>query len=133
MREPFHAPATESAARLSGCKNFTPAAKEGGLIRLPDWGVTLDPGRPVAEEVRCVGIRSHTVRPAAEGEKNAIPCAVIRVIDDVFEAIILLRPEGAGLDAAPLRMELPKDAWAALRAPERLTVSVAPEDILLLK
>ena len=103
------------------------------LIRLTDWGVTLDPGRPVAEEVRCVGIRSHTVRPAAEGEKNAIPCAVIRVIDDVFEAIILLRPEGAGLDAAPLRMELPKDAWAALRAPERLTVSVAPEDILLLK
>ena len=133
MRELFHAPGTESAARLSGCKNFTPAAKEGDLIRLTDWGVTLDPGRPVAEEVRCVGIRSHTVRPAAEGEKNAIPCAVIRVIDDVFEAIILLRPEGAGLDAAPLRMELPKDAWAALRAPERLTVSVAPEDILLLK
>ena len=133
MRELFHAPGTESAARLSGCKNFIPAVKEGDLVRLPDWGVTLDPGRPVAEEIRCVGIRSHTVRPAAEGEKNAIPCVVIRVVDDVFETILLLRPEGAGLDAVPLRMELPKDAWAALRAPERLTVSVAPEDILLLK
>ena len=133
MRRLFHAPGTESAARLSGCKNFTPAQAEGGLVRLLDWGVALDPGRPIPREAQTVGIRSHTVRPAAEGEKNAIPCAVIRVIDDVFEAIILLRPEGAGLDAAPLRMELPKDAWAALRAPERLTVSVAPEDILLLK
>ena len=43
MRRLFHAPGTESAARLSGCKNFTPAPAEGGLVRLPDWGVALDP------------------------------------------------------------------------------------------
>ena len=38
MRRLFHAPGTESAARLSGCKNFTPAQAEGALVRLPDWG-----------------------------------------------------------------------------------------------
>ena len=133
MRQLFHAPGTESAARLSGCKNFTPARAEGNLVRLPDWGVTLDPGRPIPPETRTVGIRSHTVRPAAEGERNAIPCAVGRVIDDVFETIVLLRPEGAKPGTPPLRMELPKEAWQALRAPERLTVTVSPEDILLLK
>ena len=133
MRQLFHAPGTESAARLSGCKNFTPAQAEGALVRLPDWGVSLDPGHPVPPETRTVGIRSHTVRPAAEGERNTIPCAVERVIDDVFETIVLLRPEGAGPDTPPLRMELPKEAWQALQAPERLIVTVAPEDILLLK
>ena len=133
MRRLFHAPGTESAARLSGCKNFTPAQAEGGLVRLPDWGVALDPGRPIPREAQTVGIRSHTVRPAAEGERNTIPCAVERVIDDVFETIVLLRPEGAGPDTPPLRMELPKEAWQALQAPERLTVTVSPEDILLLK
>ena len=80
-----------------------------------------------------MGIRSHPVRPAAEGEKNAIPCTVERVIDDVFETIVLLRPEGAKPDTPPLRMELPKEAWQALQAPDRLTVTVSPEDILLLK
>ena len=133
MRQLFHAPGTESAARLSGCKNFTPAQAEGGLVRLPDWGVALDPGRPIPREARTVGIRSHTVRPAAEGEKNAIPCTVERVIDDVFETIVLLRPEGAKPDTPPLRMELSKEAWQALQAPDRLTVTVSPEDILLLK
>ena len=109
------------------------AQAEGGLVRLPDWGVALDPGRPIPQEVRTVGIRSHTVRPAAEGERNTIPCAVERVIDDVFETIVLLRPEGAKPDTPPLRMELPKEAWQALQAPDRLTVTVSPEDILLLK
>ena len=119
MRRLFHAPGTESAARLSGCKNFTPAQAAGGLVRLPDWGVTLDPGRPIPPEMRTVGIRSHTVRPAAEGERNTSPSAVERVIDDVFETIVVLR--------------LPKEAWRALQAPERLTVTVSPEDILLLQ
>ena len=51
-------------------------------------------------------------------------------MEDVFTTIVLLRPEGAVPDAPLLRMELPKDLWTGAQA---LTVSVAPEHILLLR
>ena len=121
-----------SAARLSGCKNYAAAVPEGESVRIPGWGVTLNCGGPVPPEVRVVGIRSHHVRPAAEGE-NAVPCAVERVVDDVFGTIVLLRPENAAPEAPLLRMELDKADWAALPDRERLTVSIAPADILLLR
>ena len=52
-------------------------------------------------EVRRIGIRAHHVQPAGPGAENAFPCAVVRVIDDVFSTIVLLRPEGAGAGGAP--------------------------------
>ena len=84
-------------------------------------------------EVTTAGIRSHQIHPAAEGEANAFPCRVERVVDDVFGAIVLLRPEAAAPEAPPLRMELSKEDWAALPDKARVTVSVAPENILLLR
>ena len=129
LRELFHVPATEAAARLSGCKNYTDALPEGESVFLPDWGVMLDCGRTVPPGVRRVGIRAHFVRPG-DGE-NAFPCQVVRVVEDVFNTIVILRPEGAAADAPPLRMELDKMEWRAWPERERLTVSVQPRDIML--
>jgi len=129
LRELFHAPETEAAARLSGCKNFANAAPEGERVFLPEWNLTLNCGRPVPPGVRRVGIRARFVRPG--GGENAFPCEVLRVVEDVFSAVVLLKPEGAAPGAPPLGMELDKLEWRALPERERLTVSVQPRDILL--
>ena len=127
----FHTPVTEAAARLSGCKNYADAVPRGKQIFLPEWNLTLNCGRPVPAGVKRMGVRAHFVCPSSTGEENAFYCHVVRVVEDVFDTIVILRPEGAVLGAPSLRMELDKMAWRALSEKERLTVSIKPRDILL--
>lgn len=127
----FHAPRTEAAARLSGCKNYANAIPQGSCIRIPEWNLVLDCGREVPDEINRVGIRSHHVVPATQ-EINAFDCRVIRVISDVFSEIVLLRPAGTEENAPYLRMELKKSAWLEFAGLEILRVSVLPENLLLL-
>ena len=133
MAELFRQPGTQSAARLSGCKNYVPVTPAGRSVDVPVWGITLDCGREVPAGIQVIGIRSHHIHPAEAGEANAFSCAVERVIDDMFGMIVLLRPQSAAPDAPLLRMELPKETWAAQPDQTRVTVAAAPEDILLLK
>ena len=129
----FHAPGTEAAARLSGCKNFAAALPRGEEVYLPAWDLTLHCGRPVPPDAVRAGVRARFVRPAGGPGENVFPCAVVRVVEDVFSTIVILRPEGAAPDAPPLRMELDKMAWRALPDRERLTVQISPRDILLFR
>lgn len=129
----FRRPDTEAAARLSGCKNYADAVPKGAAVFLPDWDVTLDCGVNVPPEVRRIGIRAHHVRLADAHAENALPCAVVRVVEDVFSTIVLLRPVRAAGNAPLLRMELDKAAWQAVPDRDQITVSIAPQDILLLK
>ena len=133
LRELFHQPVTEAAARLSGCKNYADAVPFGNAVFLPEWGVTLHCDKPVPADLRRVGIRAHHVSIACENGQNAFSCAVLRVIQDVFTTIVLLRPDSAAPDAPPLRMELPRDAWQAVPDKTHLTVSIQSRDLLLLK
>ena len=133
LRQLFHEPETEAAARLSGCKNIVEAVPAGNAVTLPQWGLTLDCGKAVPADVRWAGIRAHHVTAAPEGTEGAFLCAVERVIQDVFTTIVLLRPEHAAPDAPPLRMELEREDWYALNRPDRLWIAVQPRDILLLK
>ena len=113
------APRTLRAARLCGCRNLA-SAERGGRPR------------EVFEEAAFAGIHAHRLRPTAEGDGNRIPCLVARVLEDLDRTTLLLQPEEGGPDAAPLRME----AGAGIplpRAGERITVSVDPEDVLLLR
>ena len=133
LRELFHEPVTEAAARLSGCKNYADAVPNGTSVSLPEWGLTLDCGKDVPLDIRRVGIRAHHVTMTATGTPGAFPCTVQRVIQDVFITIVLLRPEGAAPDAPPLRMELDREVWHAVEDKQHVWVSIQPRDILLLK
>lgn len=133
MKELFRHPGTEAAARLSGCKNYVSAIPDGNGVSIPAWGLRLNCGAPVPPDISLMGLRSHQIHPVPPDDERGFPCAVVRIIDDVFETIVLLRPRDAAEDAPLLRMELPKSAWAELDSPAALTVSVAPEDILLLR
>ena len=55
------------------------------------------------------------------------------MIQDVFNTIVLLRPEVAAEDTPPLRMELEREAWYAANNKTPVWVSIQPRDILLLK
>lgn len=133
LEDLFRRPGTEAAARLSGCKNFTDAVPKGSSILLPEWGITLSCGQTVPEDVRRMGIRAHHVRLSPTDAENAFPCTVVRVIEDVFSTIVLLRPDGARADAPLLRMELDKATWQAVSEKTHLTVSLAAQDLLLLR
>ena len=52
LRQLFHEPETEAAARLSGCKNIVEAVPAGNAVTLPRWGLTLDCGKAVPADVR---------------------------------------------------------------------------------
>ena len=133
LRQLFHQPETEAAARLSGCKNIVEAVPAGSAVTLPQWGLTLDCTGPVPADIRRAGIRAHHVAAVPEGTPGAFRCTVERVIQDVFTTIVLLRPEGAADGAPLLRMELERVDWRRLNRPEGLWIAVQPRDILLLK
>lgn len=123
----FSDPATVGAARISGCKNLTPAvAAPGGMLDCPGWGVRLQTDRPLPPGVCWAGIRAHYFR--TDDGPNPIPCTVDRVVENVFSTVVMLRTPGGGL----LRMEQEKAVWAALGlgpgAP--LTLHIRPADVM---
>lgn len=127
-------PGTVSAARISGCRNFAAFAPGAGAgtVFVPAWGVTLKTAGAQRAGASVLGVRDNGVQPAGEGDVNAFPCRVRRVTEDVDSMIAVLMPDGARKDAPPLRMELGKDAWAALAGRERIWAAIAPENVLLL-
>lgn len=133
LRELFHHPVTEAAARLSGCKNFMDAKFNGGSVTIPQWGITLECDKTVSSEVHRIGIRANHIFPSDAASVNAFTCTVNRVVQDMFTTIVLLLPDGAEPNAPLLRMELPREHWYAQPDKSRLTVAVAPRDILPLK
>ena len=133
LRQLFHEPETEAAARLSGCKNIVEAVPAGNAVTLPQWGLTLDCGKAVPADVRWAGIRARHVMTVPEGTPDAFCCTVERVIQDVFTTIVLLRPEGAADGAPLLRMELEREDAPTVSDNQLVWISVQPRDILLLK
>ena len=134
-RELIEAPGTAGAARISGCRNLVGACPgtEPGLVRVPQWGVTLRVAGIWPEGASLLGIRAERVRPAEEGEENAFPCRVQQIVDDVSSVEAVLVPEGAEEGAEALRMEAGRSEWAALSGRERIWISLPPEDILFLR
>ena len=119
----FRDPKTVYGARLTGCKNISPAVPEEGGVFAVDWNLHLKPAFDPAG-VTHVGIRMHDVRPG--GGENAVVCIVEEVIENPFSHTVMLRPDGA---SAPFGMELNKAARTH-NPGERVTVSLPPEAIL---
>jgi molybdate transport system ATP-binding protein len=136
VRGLFETPETLSACLISGCKNYTRARVLGaGRVEALDWGVTLRvPDAP--PDTAYLGVRAHNITPAAPdalGAENTVFCRVTRVVEDVFSAVVMLETPGGNAELSRLRMELPKERWAALGAPAALTVQIRENDILPLK
>ena len=95
VKELFEAPRTLSACLLSGCKNISRArATADGKVEALDWGVTLEPGRPLPEGLSHIGMRAHYIRPVDGPGPNRLPCTVERVVENVFSTVVRVRPSG---------------------------------------
>ena len=132
--ELFRHPGTLTAARLTGCKNFSRVSglrHESGrtVFTADDWGMELSVAGEHAG--RAVGLRRHYPQLADAPGPNTFEMEIVRVIEDPFEFILLLRRPGfAGepfewavtkeeyraLPAGPLFLRLPDDALMLLKA-----------------
>ena len=128
----FFDPKTVSAAKLSGCKNIVPAKAHESFIEIPCWNLTLTCAQPAGEGLSAVGLRAHHLGFAEDKDENAIRCCVVRTMDNVFSTIIMLRPQGSLPNSPTLRVEVKKELWTARQDKNHVTVSIAPQNILLL-
>lgn len=149
VHDMFPQPHSYAAALLSGCKNYSRAHMEAdGRLIAEDWGteITYDHSVPIGS-IAYAGVRSHFINLRRPDEKdpaeNVIPCRILKVIDDVFSTVILVRPQNAPQNApgdnqtGRIRIEVTKETWQAYLKncpdPDRLLISIDPKDILLLE
>ena len=130
VRDLMAVPGTVSAALISGCKNFSRVKRiDATHVKCLNWGVTLETSQEVSNVCSYAGVRAHSFHIARSGEPNRFDARVIRVIEDTFSTILMLAPEGGN---AMIRMELPKEEWAAMRNPDVILLGVAPENVMTL-
>ena len=135
VRELFAHPQTLSAALLSGCKNYSRVTVEGPRrLFATDWGTMLSTAEDIPPEIRYAGIRAHYVQQKNGGE-NLVSCRILRMVEDVFSMILTLQPKTAkeDTDFSRIRMELSKEAAQGLSPGDIISVSLAPEYLLLLR
>lgn len=97
-----------------------------GLAEVPEWGVTLRVAEPFPPGFRYIAIRGEDLRPAGEGEQNAIP---------LWEPEVLERPGGSEVRFAPGPGKTARLWWEPGRPPEPLprALSADPERVLPLR
>lgn len=84
-------PHSSAGIKLSGCKNATPARKCGEqAVFLPSWGITVQTGKPVAEDVACLGVRAFFLEQASQPGPNTYRVRVVRTSDSRFDRSVLL-------------------------------------------
>lgn len=137
VKELFESPDTLASSLLTGCKNYSAIERiDGCTLRAVDWNAELQSSRPVADDVRYIGVHAHRVAisPEVTGE-NILPCRILRIIDDAGSTIVSLRPANATSenDFSRIRMELPEEAAKALHPGDILHIKIFPRDIMLLR
>ena len=132
--ELFAHPETRAACLLSGCKNLSRAAPLGnGRVAAGDWGIELDTGAEDLEDIAYIGVKSRHVRLAEAGGENVFACTVTRVVRDERRCIVTLAtPAGRG-GCAGLTMTVDFARGSRLKAGEKLLITIAPSDIMLLR
>ena len=133
-KEIFQDPRWKAAARLTGCKNITEVRRSGEhMIEVPDWGISIEMNRKVAEEIRYIGVRAHEFVPVwGEKEENCIPVKVRSAAELQFERKYFLK--GARENAEEICWFVQRGQWEILDQkgmPDYL--KIPEEKVLLLK
>ena len=133
MRSLLADPITLSAAQLCGCTNFFPVrpGTDPGLVEVTDWNIALRCDAPWRDKVTHLGIPAGRVCIAQPNQVNALPCRVVRRVDDAFSTLLLLQPENAQPGAPLLQMELAPEGCPV--PGEAITVALPPQHIFLLE
>lgn len=128
----FQDPATLAATLLTGCKNISAVKRIApDRILAVDWQLELQVAGAVSEDVRFAGIRAHYMEVAAGPGENTYAMEVIKVVEDVFSYLIMLRRQGT--EARPLRLELAKDEWQKIKNPTTLYLRLPAAKVMLME
>ncbi|RNC29422.1 MAG: Fe(3+) ions import ATP-binding protein FbpC [Candidatus Dichloromethanomonas elyunquensis] len=131
-------PATISAARITGCKNFFEVkiiGEEDGFVRLNSEGICL---RAVKNNTKLLpkmmaGIRAHDLKISSKSinEPNTFECRVIDKIEGIFSTTIIIYCQGKTLQA-----EIPNNDSFLLTVPieqiQKLWLQIPEEKIFLM-
>ena len=124
----FADPRSEAAARLTGCKNITPARKiDEQTVEAPAWGLRFTSAQPVPNDLCAIGLRAHYFHAKATANRASVQW--VGELEEPFEWILLFRYAGQDENTPPLWWRMPKDRKPAV-LPEVL--GIAPENVLLL-
>lgn len=132
-RELFEHPETVTGTLLTGCKNISAARwQENGKLWAKDWGIGFTVPDSKAVGIAAVGVRAHFFEIAtAKFEDNVFSMVIEKIIEDVFDWIILLRPSEGAIKL--LRWEIRKTGPMALKEGQSVHMTVKAHHILLLK
>ncbi|MBQ9413033.1 MAG: ATP-binding cassette domain-containing protein [Oscillospiraceae bacterium] len=120
LKEAFADPGSFPAARLTGCKNIAPGARQDARsVSVPNWNVTLTAARDLLPELTGVAFRAHALSPDC-GE-NCFPVEYAGELEEPFAWVLLFRFRGQDPRSPALWWRLPKDRRPA-RFPERLGI-----------
>ena len=143
----FRRPPTFAVARVTGCKNLSPARlAEDGLIEALDWRCKLRASTVGPSAPAYVGIRAHHLvfrEIALQGatgfgeddSANTFPCWLARAVETPFRVTLFLhlREPDAGRTHYHLEAELFKDNWTRLRdLPAPWHVQLRPDRLFLM-
>lgn len=84
-------PQSAASIKLSGCKNATPARRiNDHRVFLPAWGIEVETGKSVQENLTCMGVRAFFLEQAKEPGRNTYRVRVVRTSDSRFDRSALL-------------------------------------------
>lgn len=96
----FRNPGTRSAARLTGCKNFsTVMVVDDHILRAEDWGITLRLSGTIPEGTTFIGYRAHEFVPVwGDRKENCIRFELASRAELQFERNYYVKPEREDYD-----------------------------------
>jgi molybdate transport system permease protein len=140
--EIFRHPPTLEVARVTGCKNFSPARRlSDGRVEALDWSCALRVAQEFAQPLGHVAIRAHHVRvhPAPkscqENSENVFPCWLAAMTETPFRVTLDLRIGSPPAGAADfhLQADVFKQEWESFRnLPQPWAVELAADRVFLL-
>lgn len=130
----FANPETVSAAMLTGCKNFVgfePFEKQ--KIYIPDWDIYLKAESEPKENQHFLGIRAHNITINSTESENTFDCEIVRITEDTFSFILMLKPVNAKPSAPLIRLETEKCNALCFNKNDVIKVKFAPPHLMLLE
>ena len=125
----FDHPQTAAAAAITGCKNLSPAQKNGPYtLYARDWETTLTAAEPVGEDVAAVGLRAHFFTPVEGPGENVFPLTDPHVNEAPFSVSVYFQAGNARI-----RWEIDRSRWAEYQGKLPRYLRIAPEGVMALR
>lgn len=117
--EIFQRPASLETAKITGCKNLSPAQYKGGnVLEVPEWGIELVTSQKIDQEVRFVGIRAnHIMLAKKQAIENCFPVWIADESEAPFRTTLYLKigSPPAGKDDYHLQWEISRSQRELLK------------------